>query len=48
MFFALLSQHNTIYNKNEENLDDEENELEHAKIHALLKRGVTKNYEKKK
>jgi len=46
MFYALLSQKNTIYNREEENLD--EIETEHDKIHALLKRGVTKNYEKKK
>jgi len=26
MFFALLSQHNTIYNKDEENLDEEDND----------------------
>lgn len=46
MFFALLSRHNTIFDASKDSLDEEEFEAE--KIKALLKRGVTQNYEKKK
>ena len=46
MFFALLSRHNTIFDANKDSLEEEEFEAE--KIKALLKRGVTQNYEKKK
>lgn len=46
MFFALLSRHNTIYDAEKENLDEEEFEAD--KIKALLRRGVTQSIEKKK
>lgn len=47
MFFALLSRHNTIYDANKEDLDNEE-EFRPEKIKALLKRGMTAQFEKKK